>query len=117
VVNGTPEKMKSLVNNADHSYKKAEGWGAWKKKDETPEYRRFYNRVKTLTRRTYEANKHLINPLDLPRTLAGVEGGYHLDHKVSVRRAFDEGWEPEKVALLENLQMLPWRDNIVKGSK
>ena len=71
----------------------------------------FTNRVHWLTRRTYEDNIDLLNPDRYPRTLCGVEGGYQLDHKTSIKKAFELGWTPEQCADVSNLQLLPWKDN------
>ena len=71
----------------------------------------FTNRVHWLTRKTYEANVDTLNPHNHPRTLCGVEGGYQLDHKVSIKKAFELGWTPEQCADVINLQLLPWKDN------
>jgi hypothetical protein len=60
---------------------------------------------------TYKANKHIINPNDHPRGRCGVEGAYQLDHIVSIKKCFEENWPIEKAASVENLQMLPWKDN------
>ena len=51
------------------------------------------------------------------RSQNGTEGGYTLDHKISVLKGFKEGIAPEVVGHITNLQMLPWRDNISKGWK
>jgi hypothetical protein len=56
-------------------------------------------------------NKHTINPNDYRRTLCGVENGYQLDHKVSIKEAFENGWTPEQCADVNNLQMLSWKEN------
>lgn len=91
------------------------GWGSWLKKDTTPEFRKYANKVHRITRSIYNKYQTVINPHNHPRTLAGVDGGYQLDHVVSARHGFDMGWPPERIACIENLQMLPWRTNIVKG--
>jgi hypothetical protein len=78
------------------------------------ELRQFKNKVYVLTEAVYRAHKDEINPHDYPRAKAGTVGGYHLDHKVSIAYGYDNGWTPEQLAVKENLQMLPWRDNIIK---
>jgi len=72
-------------------------------------------KVRRLTEATYEKNKDTINPNGHPRARAGVEGGYQLDHIVSVKHGFDNGIPPEEIASIENLQMLTWEDNRAKG--
>ncbi len=85
------------------------------KKESTPEYRRYSNRVHVLTRKIYEEHHTEINPNNYPRGLAGQAGIYHLDHIVSIRYGFDNNIPPEEIAVKENLQMLPWKENISKG--
>ncbi len=112
---GKPVVSSDFLRNMDRSYMQTEKYSASKRKHDTPAYRKYSNRVATLTRRTYEAHKDIINPNNYSRTLAGVDGGYQLDHKLSVRFCFDNGIPAEDVAKLENLQMLPWKTNLLKG--
>lgn len=81
------------------------------------EYDEFRNKVYVLTESTYKKFKNEINPNDYPRGKSGVNGAYHLDHKISIAYGYENGWTPEQLSSKENLQMLPWRDNIVKHSK
>lgn len=76
--------------------------------------RSYTNQVHWLTRKNYQLHKDLINPHDYPRTRCGVEGGWQLDHKIPIKRAFALGWPPEKAAAIANLQMLSWKDNRAK---
>ena len=98
----------------DRSYMKMEEYRKTKRKETTPEYRQYRNRVSNLTEKTYEEFYDIINPNNHPRTLCGVPGGYQLDHIQSVKECFDLGIPPESCARLENLQMLPWRENLMK---
>lgn len=59
---------------------------------------------------------HLLENYD-KRGVNGEEGAYTLDHKVSIRKGFLENIPAEKIANIENLQMLPWEENITKGWK
>lgn len=78
---------------------------------ERTEMLKYSGRVHHLTKKTYETNKHIINPNDHPRTRCGVEGGYQLDHIVGIKEGFHRGIPPEELARVENLQMLPWKKN------
>lgn len=78
--------------------------------DKANDYRRL---VRRMTEQTYKNNKHLINPNDLPR---GRNSGYHVDHKTPIIECFKQGWSVEKAAGIANLQMLPWNENLSKGS-
>lgn len=84
---------------------------------ERREYRRYLEKVRNLSEANYAEHIDIINPNRHPRTLAGVPGGYQLDHKISAKLGFKNGTKPEEIASVENLQMLPWRENIMKGWK
>ena len=111
------EEYHNILKNVDKSYMKSEQYRKTKSKEDTPEYRKFRNRVANLTEYVYNENMSKINPNNYMRTLAGIDGGYHLDHIISCREGFDKGYTPEQISDVTNLQMLPWRDNVVKGKK
>lgn len=52
-----------------------------------------------------------------PRTMSGVDGGYQLDHIISVKYGFENGILPNVIGDVSNLQMLPWKDNRTKWFK
>jgi hypothetical protein len=79
------------------------------------EFLRYKTKVQRLTEQTYAKFINDINPHFYPRALAGVEGGYHLDHIKSIWVGYQENVSPEEIAKKENLQMLPWLDNIKKN--
>ena len=76
----------------------------------------------------YDAYRHLVwyytnqNNLKLlenfdKRALAGVDGGYHLDHKFSISAGFAENIPPELIGSMKNLEFTPWEVNVKKQSK
>ena len=79
-----------------------------------PEFLSYSRKVRYLSDLNYQQNINILNPFRYPRTRCGVEGGYQLDHIMSVKSAFVSGIPPEECAKLENLQMLPWQDNRAK---
>jgi NUMOD3 motif len=81
------------------------------------EFKRYKGRVHRLSSKNYIENIHIINPNNYPRTRCGIEGGYQLDHIMSVKKCFDNGISEEDASRLENLQLLPWKDNLNKGEK
>lgn len=85
--------------------------------EEIKSYKKYRNRLKTLTEKTYSEHRNTINPNNYKRGLAGKENAYHLDHIIPAKFGFENGIPPEILAEKENLQMLPWRDNISKGKK
>lgn len=86
----------------------------WKEK--TPIFHKYRNRVYVLTEKTYSENIDILNPERYPRTLCGVNDGWQLDHIKSIKKCFEEGLTPEEAASLLNLQMLPWKENLLKSS-
>jgi hypothetical protein len=42
---------------------------------------------------------------------------YHIDHKVSIWFGFKNGIPAEKIACIDNLRMLPAKENMLKGRK
>jgi len=84
-------------------------------KSDTSEYKRYKGRVHQLSNKTYEAHKDEINPFDYPRTICGKMGGWQLDHKISIRECFNRGYSVEEASDINNLQMLPWKDNLLKS--
>lgn len=49
------------------------------------------------------------------RGLCGVEGAYQLDHKFSILEGFKQGIEPEIIGNINNLEFIPWKENLTKG--
>lgn len=111
---GKPVSTTESLKTRDRSYMQTEAYRSKKRKETTPAYRKYRNRVATLTERSYVTHQNDINPNNHPRTLAGVEGGYQLDHKIAVRHGFDQGLSEEVISDKDNLRMLPWRDNLMK---
>lgn len=81
------------------------------------EFEIYSREVRVITERTYKENINLINPNELRRTVCGIKDGYQLDHIVSVKFGFDNNISPEIIGGLENIQMLPWKENRNKWHK
>lgn len=94
-------------------YWMVENWGA-KPRPNTPEYRKYKGRVHRLTEKVYRDNIDIINPNRHPRTRCGVEGGWQLDHIKPVGVCFELGLSPEEASVVENLRMLPWKQNLMR---
>jgi len=82
-----------------------------KEREKFPGYAR---KVHGLSQKTYEENIDIINPNRFKRTLCGVEGGYQLDHIISVRECFEQNIPVEEASRVENLRMLPWKENLMR---
>jgi len=102
------------LKNVDKTYMQTEKYRKTLLKEDTPEYKRYRNRVSNLSEKTYKKNIKLLNPNNYTRTVAGIKGGYQLDHIISVRDCFNNGISPEEASKLENLQILPWKENLLK---
>ena len=93
----------------------AKGVGSRKMRNpETPEYKRYTRQVHGISQKVYEQNIDIINPDRYPRTLCGVEGGWQLDHIVSIKECFEQGLSPQEAAAVSNLRMLPWKENLMR---
>lgn len=86
-------------------------WKANKEKD--PDFTLYQKITRNLTSKNYRRHKSIINPYDLPRS----KRQYHVDHIVSVKTGFENGILPYIIASVENLQMLPSKDNYRKNKK
>ena len=42
---------------------------------------------------------------------------YHIDHRVSIRTGYLNNINPKSIAHIENLQLIPYKENLSKGSK
>jgi hypothetical protein len=108
----TCDRTKLRLATASRSGSKHPRWNP--NKSAFLEYAR---KVRWLSEKTYKKHMRQINPNNLPRALCGVEGGYQLDHKTSIKEGFDNQLKPEVIAAVGNLQMLPWRINREKHSR
>ena len=80
----------------------------------TPEYKRYSRKVHGLSQKTYIDNIDIINPNQYLRTLCGVENGWQLDHIIPIKECFIKGMSIEEAASVNNLRMLPWKDNLMR---
>jgi len=115
-MNSDPDYRKKL-SQVDRSYMQTESYRKTKSNPETPEFVKYRNRVHKLSNKTYEEYIDEINPKGYDRTLAGVDGGYQLDHIIEVRFGFDNNIPPEVLSKKENLRMLPWKTNLARNKK
>ena len=106
---------KGLQTAWNKGHKKTESLEILSREDPAySDFRKYRNRVAVRTRKNYDLYKDEINPLNLPIGKCGVDGAYQIDHKISVRIGFEQGMLIEDISAKENLQMLPWLDNVMK---
>lgn len=82
-------------------------------RESLPEWKKYKIDVWRVTK---QQPLHLLENFHL-RGVNGEEGAYTLDHMVSIKKGFMQNISPEKVGHIDNLQMLPWEENITKGWK
>lgn len=105
------------LRNVDRSYMQTEEFRNKFRKENTEEWVRYKNRVYKLTEKVYNEHIDIINPNRHPRTIAGVDGGWQLDHIIEVRYGFDNQIPPEILCEVSNLRMLPWKKNLERNRK
>lgn len=106
-----------MLKDIDRSYTQTEEFALKQSKPDTPAYKKYAGKVHRLTDKVYKENIDVINPERHPRTLAGVEDGWQLDHIIEVRFGFDNNIPPEVLAEVNNLRMLPWKENLARNRK
>lgn len=79
------------------------------------EYAGYKKAVYKHSNRTYKENIDVINPDGHERTRNGVKGGWQLDHIKPVVECFETGMSIEEASSVDNLRMLPWRENIKRN--
>lgn len=105
------------LKEVDKSYMQTEEYKDKHRKLDTQEYKSYAGAVHRLSQKIYEQNIDKINPKRYPRTVAGVKGGYQLDHIISVRFGFDNNIPIEVICDVSNLRMLPWQKNLARNKK
>lgn len=108
------ESYRQKISVANKGKVRSEEYLNTRRKESTPEYTRYKNLVHKLSERTYVEHIDEINPDRFPRTLCGVDCGYQLDHIVPVRECFDTGVSAFDASSVENLRMLPWKQNLMR---
>jgi hypothetical protein len=66
-------------------------------------------------RLTYQHDLSKLPNVEL-RGRCGVDGAYQLDHIQSINWGWENGIEPSVIASMENLKVIPWRENLLKSS-
>ena len=87
--------------------------GIWVPYDNLEEYKKYHREVWKYT------NSQDISRLENfnKRGKAGIPGAYHLDHKFSISRGFIEGIDPKLIGNINNLEFIPWEENVSKQGK
>jgi len=108
---------KEKLSKIDKSYMKSNTYKLATRDPNKPKYKKYQYEVHKLTEENYVKHIDKINPAGYTRTLCGVDGGWQLDHIISIKYGFENNIDPNIIASVDNLQMLPWIENVKKGSK
>jgi hypothetical protein len=74
---------------------------------------KYVKSVRSLTSKTYKKYKHIINPNNLPNG----KNEYHIDHRYSIYEGFKNDVPITVMASKENLEMIHYTKNLIKGVK
>lgn len=75
----------------------------------------YHRVVRNRTRRNYKRYKDIVNPENRLIAPSGMEGAHHVDHIVSVNLCWMCKVPVEFAAAPENLQVIPWYVNAIRG--
>jgi hypothetical protein len=64
---------------------------------------------------TYQQPINSLKNSEKLRGRCGVENAYQLDHIISIKEGYEKKIEPEIIGSIENLQFIPWQENIKKS--
>jgi hypothetical protein len=79
-------------------------------------FRKYRSRIVTRSNYNYKLNKQLLNPENKKIGRFG-DNVYHLDHLYPVAEGFRYSVPIELMSAVENLQILPYKENISKSNK
>ena len=117
-IKSTPRKFCSHTCQQRSANVAAKGIGSRKMRNpNTPVYKKYARIVHGLSHKIYLMNIDLINPNRYVRTLCGVKDGWQLDHIIPIKECFERNIPPEEAASINNLRMLPWKDNLMRQYK
>jgi hypothetical protein len=75
--------------------------------------KRYYREVRKITRKQ---DISMLENYDKMRGLCGIEGAYQLDHIIPVSVGYEKNIPAEKIGDISNLQIIPWKDNLLKSN-
>lgn len=88
--------------------------GRWLADEQKSDYERYSESVWRFTNRQ---DLETLENYDKRGRLDEDENAFHLDHKFSIKKGFEENIPPEIIGSLKNLEMIPGRKNCAKNSK
>lgn len=81
------------------------------------DYQKYKRAVYSASRKTYNQNITLLNPNGLLLGRSGIFGAHQIDHKVPISLGYELKIPIKIMSIIENLQLIPWKDNLNKSNK
>lgn len=81
------------------------------------DYQRYKRAVYSASRKTYNQNTKLLNPNGLLLGRSGTPNAHQIDHKVPISVGYQLKIPVIVMSIVENLQIMPWKDNLAKSNK
>lgn len=81
------------------------------------DYQKYKRAVYSASRKIYNQNINLLNPDGLLLGRSGTPGAYQIDHKIPISMGYELKIPVMVMSVLENLQLMPWKDNLIKSNK
>lgn len=80
-------------------------------------YQSYKRAVYTTSRKIYKQNINVLNPTGLLLGRNGVLGAHQIDHKIPISVGYQLKIPVEVMSIVENLQIIPWKENLHKSNK
>ena len=81
------------------------------------DYQKYKRAVYSASRKTYNQNINLLNPNRLLIGRCGIPGAHQIDHKIPISLGYRLKIPVTVMSIVENLQLMPWKDNLHKSNK
>lgn len=139
VVNEHSRKKSSLSNKKTRELNPRDPWNKGKTGVQTPwnkgktgysmpprrkiseqdynDYQKYKRAVYSASRKTYNQNISLLNPNGLLLGRCGTLGAFQIDHKVPISIGYQLKIAVTVMSIVENLQLMTWKDNLHKSNK
>jgi len=84
--------------------------------DDLEAKKKYFREVRALTRKQDITILPNYERLLENRGLNGISGAYQLDHIISVSEGYRQNISPKQIADISNLQIIPWKENLLKSN-
>jgi 5-methylcytosine-specific restriction endonuclease McrA len=81
------------------------------------DYQKYKRAVYSASRKTYNQHINLLNPDGLLLGRCGTPEAHQIDHKVPISIGYQLQIPVTVMAIIENLQLMTWKENLNKSNK